>query len=94
MITGAEADVLDAAALAAFDPADYPYRVLVLPERPAADAIVSAVWIPTPWPEATLRGMLATMAAGGGLYLMARDRGELVRMRETVELILSVAAEA
>ena len=87
------ADLLDAARLAAFDPAAYPCRIMVSPEGMRPDAVVSVCWLPSPFAEATLHGMLQTLAAGGGIFLMAPDRAELVRMREEVELLLSAAAE-
>jgi hypothetical protein len=92
-MTGAP-DVLDDAALDAFDPAEYPHRLLVTPEGAEPDAPVGMVWIPTPWASATVAAMSATFAAGGGLLLLARDRAELVRMRETVELLISSFGEA
>ncbi len=86
--------VLTDAALDAFDPADYPCRVLVTPESAEPDAPVGICWLPTPWADATVQAMLVTLAAGGGLLLIARDPGALVKMRETAELLISTAGES
>ena len=93
-MSGAEPDALDAAALAAFRAADYPCRVMLAPPGLPPDAAMGLCWLPTPWAGATLQGIRNLLAAGSGVILMARDRAELVRMRETVELLISSAGEA
>jgi hypothetical protein len=75
--------------LVPIDPAEYPHRFLVTPEHPAPDASVGIIWLATPWPAQTVAVVLDTLAAGGGLFLLAKDRAELVRQRETVELLIS-----
>lgn len=69
--------------------ADHPHRLFCRPERPAAGAQVACVWEPTPWQPETLAGILAALIGGGGVYLLAREAGELVLMREAVELLLA-----
>ncbi len=81
-------DVLAEADLTAFSAADYPCRVLVAPEHINANAPVAICFLPAPWAEPTLRGMLAVLGAGGGLMLLARNRGDLTRMREDAEMLI------
>jgi hypothetical protein len=85
-------DVLAEADLHAFRAADYPCRVMVLPQRAAPDAPVSICWLPVPWAPATIEGMVRTFAAGGGLCLLAREPAALLRMREAVEMLIVAPA--
>lgn len=74
--------------------AQFPHRFFALPSDPNTEADVIFVWQPLPWPDDTLASILRTIAAGGGVVLMAASLGQLVRMRESLELMLAPGARA
>ncbi len=86
-MTGQEADPIEG--MTPIDPRDYPHRCTLLRENPAPDSNVAIVWLP--WPLDMTDAVLQNFADGGGVVLMARTAGELVRMRELVELIIAPA---